>query len=136
MFLPCEDNFLRKLTLDRPSYRVGRFDNLPLRVEFDINNLLANEVRLFRRLQNMRTDLAYGSYDFSTYAAFRTIDRYSEGHITIDNLRSFFRNHSQYLSDREALAIVRRMDTDGDAKVGYTEFADFINYQIAGGYSS
>jgi hypothetical protein len=29
MFLPCEDNYLRNRTLDRPSRRCGRYDHLP-----------------------------------------------------------------------------------------------------------
>ena len=33
MLLPCTDNLLRNITLDRPSYRVGRFDSLPYDIE-------------------------------------------------------------------------------------------------------
>ena len=40
------------------------------------------------------------------------------------------------MSEREGLAIIRRIDTDGDAKIGYVEFSDFINYQIAKSYQS
>lgn len=70
--------------------------------------------------------MAY-SYDFSTYAAFRTIDVFSDRFITIDNLKLFYRDQFQYLSEQEALAVIRRIDVDGDAKVSYTEFSDFIN---------
>jgi len=33
MLLPCEDNCLRNVTLDRKAMRCGRFDNLPLDIE-------------------------------------------------------------------------------------------------------
>ena len=33
MFLPCEDNMLRNMTLDRYSARVGRYDSLPRDIE-------------------------------------------------------------------------------------------------------
>jgi len=33
MLLPCEDNLLRNITLDRPASRVGRYDTLPCDIE-------------------------------------------------------------------------------------------------------
>ena len=32
--------------------------------------------------------------------------------------------------DREVFAIIRRIDTDGDAKISYGEFADFLGSQV------
>jgi hypothetical protein len=40
MFLPCEDNFLRNVTLDRPSGRVGRYDTLPRDIELAITAVI------------------------------------------------------------------------------------------------
>lgn len=54
-------------------------------------------------------------YDYSNYSAFKTIDRYNDAYLNSDNLKHFFRNHYSYLSDREILSIIRRIDTDGDA---------------------
>ena len=33
MLLPCEDNLLRNITIDRPACRVGRFDSLACDIE-------------------------------------------------------------------------------------------------------
>lgn len=33
MLLPCEDNLLREITIDRPAVRVGRYDSLPNDIE-------------------------------------------------------------------------------------------------------
>ena len=33
------------------------------------------------------------------------------------------------MQPREALAVIRRIDTDGDAAVSFAEFADFIRVQ-------
>ena len=33
MFLPCEDNILRNMTLDRYSARIGKYDSLPRDIE-------------------------------------------------------------------------------------------------------
>jgi hypothetical protein len=114
ILLPCEDNLLRKLTLNRPAFRVARYESLPLSMENAISNVIFNEVRLYRRILALKQELVY-AYDFSTYAAFRTIDRFNEGLLNIDNLKHFYRNNYRYLSDKEALAIIRRIDTDGDA---------------------
>lgn len=46
MFLPCEDNFLRNVTLDRPSGRVGRYDHLPRDIELAITAVIEGEIDL------------------------------------------------------------------------------------------
>ena len=68
--------------------------------------------------------------DYTPYAAFRTIDRYQEGHIKIANLQDFFRQFGNYLVENEIFSIIRRIDTDGDAQLSYEEFADFLNFQV------
>ena len=59
-------------------------------------------------------------------AAFRTIDRNNNGRIDTLEVGTFMRLNGHYASELELLAIIRRMDTDGDATVNYTEFADFV----------
>ena len=68
--------------------------------------------------------------DFSTYAAFRTVDRFNEGSININNLQDFFRTFGNFLVEQEVFAIVRRIDTDGDARITFEEFADFLTVQV------
>ena len=68
--------------------------------------------------------------DYSTFAAFRTIDRYNEGSINMANLQDFFRGFGVYLVEQEVFAIIRRIDTDGDARLCYEEFADFFSTQV------
>lgn len=65
-------------------------------------------------------------YDYTTYAAFRAIDKYNEGNINTYNLSVFLKNNGYFATERELLAIIRRIDTDGDAKLSYSEFADFL----------
>ena len=40
MVLPCEDNILRNITLDRPSRYVGRFDRLPSDIELALTSVI------------------------------------------------------------------------------------------------
>lgn len=125
MLLPCTDNLLRNITLDRPSFRVGRFDSLPYDIERALLDILEQEVALQRRLDILKREVEV-RYDFSTLAAYRSVDRYNDGRINTFNLGSFLRQCGHYASETELLAIVRRIDTDGDAQLSYTEFAEFL----------
>lgn len=125
MLLPCEDNILRRLTQERPSYRVGRYDYLPRDIEIALTAVLERELDLQRRLEILKNELEV-RYDYSTFAAFRSIDRYNEGNINTYNLGLFLKNTGYYATEKELLAIIRRIDTDGDAKLSYSEFSEFL----------
>jgi hypothetical protein len=38
--LPCDDMYLRSAATQRPNYKIGRYDRLPLTVERELTNLL------------------------------------------------------------------------------------------------
>jgi Ca2+-binding EF-hand superfamily protein len=116
---------LRNICLDRPSFRVGRFDSLPYDIERALLDILEKEIDLQRRLDILKRELEI-RYDYSSLAAYRSIDRYNDGRINTFNLGTFLRSCGHYASETELLAIVRRMDTDGDANLAYSEFAEFI----------
>lgn len=46
------------------------------------------------------------------------------------NLQDFFRGFGNYLVEQEVFAIIRRIDTDGDARLSFEEFADFLTIQV------
>ena len=125
MLLPCTDNLLRNITLDRPSFRVGRFDSLPYDIERALVEIIEKEVDLQRRLDILKRDLEI-RYDYSTLSAYRAVDKYNDGRIDTFNLGSFLRGCGHYATETELLAIVRRVDTDGDARLSYAEFAEFL----------
>jgi Ca2+-binding EF-hand superfamily protein len=125
MLLPCEDNLLRNMTLDRPSRRIARFEHLPRDIELAMVNVLEKEIDLQRKLEVLKRELQV-QYDYSPLAAFRSIDRYNSGLMTTVNTGAFLRQNGHYASEMELLAIIRRVDTDGDASVDYKEFAEFM----------
>jgi Ca2+-binding EF-hand superfamily protein len=129
--LPCEDNYLRNRTLDRPSRHVGRYDMLPRDIELAIASVIEKEIDLQRRLESLKRELEV-QYDYSPYAAFRSVDRYNSGRVDQVNLGSFLRQNGHYSSEMELLAIVRRIDTDGDAILLYSEWADFLRPAVPG----
>ena len=46
IFLPCEENVLRNVVIERPAPRIGRFDKLPRDIELQMANILEKEVEL------------------------------------------------------------------------------------------
>jgi len=98
-------------------------------IENALAMLLRHEIDLIKRVEGLVRDLQC-SPDFTPHAAYRAVDRYEEGKITKENLTDFFRQFGNYLSEAEVFSIIRRMDTDGDAKVSYEEFADFLINQV------
>jgi len=40
MLLPCEDNTLRRIVLDRPAFRCGRYDYLPRDIERSFTDII------------------------------------------------------------------------------------------------
>jgi hypothetical protein len=46
MVLPCEDNYLRNRTLDRPARVCGRYDHLPRDIELAVCNVIEKEIDL------------------------------------------------------------------------------------------
>lgn len=62
------------------------------------------------------------AYDFSFKKAFNAIDDWSYGYVDKTNLKRFLRSMSHVATKRELVAILRRLDLDGDAKINFKEF--------------
>lgn len=129
MVLPCNNNRLRAEVQKRPYTRVGRFDVLNYDVEQAMASILEYELSLIHRVRTLISELEKQP-DYTVFAAFRTIDTYNEGKIHDGNLQEFFRSYGLYYIDEEIYAILRRIDTDGDAKLCFDEFADFFKVQV------
>ncbi len=80
MILPCEDNLLRRIATERTSYRCGRYDNLPRDIESALTDIIEKELGLLKKLDMLKRDLQ-SRYDYTAYAAYRSLDKYNDGHI-------------------------------------------------------
>lgn len=129
MLLPCEDNFLRNVTLDRHAQRVGRYDFLPQDIERAMLDILEQELALQAHLEDLKRDLEL-RYDYSPIAAYRSIDRYNDGVINANNLGAFLRTCGHFAAELELHQIVRRMDSNGDGCLSYQEFAEFLRPNV------
>lgn len=60
---------------------------------------------------------------FDPVAAFQVVDDWNYGYIDQTNLKNFLRKHGNVTSDADLLAIIRRIDLDGDARINEIEFS-------------
>ena len=90
-----------------------------------MTSVIEKEISLQRRLESLKRECEV-QYDYSSYAAFRSVDRFNSGRLDTINIGAFLRQNGHYASELELLAIVRRMDTDGDASVNLSEFCEFV----------
>ena len=62
--------------------------------------------------------------NFDLGKAFMLIDDWNYGYIDKTNLKSFLKKHNFLPTTSEALAIIRRLDLDADARLSKQEFID------------
>jgi Ca2+-binding EF-hand superfamily protein len=108
--------------------RVGRYDNLPRDIESSLANLISTEVEQMRLLSSLKNQLNSRG-DFSPRAVYRAIDRYNVGNINGLALSSFLRAQGHSPAEMDLLAIIRRIDTEGNATITYKELEEFLAIQ-------
>ncbi len=67
--------------------------------------------------------------DFSRLDAFRAIDIYKMNSILREDLRLFLNKNGEYVNQLDVESLLRRMDLDGDGRISFSEFCDFVHYQ-------
>ena len=115
ILLPCEDSRLRNDVLSRRPYvRIGRFQLLQRDIELTVVEIILKEIQLARHVGALKKNLEM-SYDYNRSTAFRTLDVLNRGILNIYVLEEFFRKNHHFMTDYEIMAIIRRIDTEGDA---------------------
>lgn len=89
------------------------------------------ELNYHIRLERLKYELTL-RYDWTSRAAFETIDSTRDLALNARNIQSFLRLNGFYATESEIIAIVRRLDVDADQKVTYSEWADGIRPQLTG----
>ena len=68
--------------------------------------------------------------DYSPVAIYRALDRHNDGRIDMINLKQFFNANNIFLSEREIIALIRRIDTKADQTISLDELQDYIEQQV------
>jgi Ca2+-binding EF-hand superfamily protein len=58
--------------------------------------------------------------------SYEAVDRCRAGNINVDNLGNFLANGRPKGTDVELMAIIRRIDKDGDARLCFEEWDEFM----------
>jgi Ca2+-binding EF-hand superfamily protein len=81
-----------------------------------LTSLIEKEVELIRHVKTLKRDIMSRA-DFSVESAYRSIDRYNVRTIDSVSLSAFLRNNGFNPNELELLAIIRRLDTEGNATI-------------------
>jgi Ca2+-binding EF-hand superfamily protein len=74
---------------------------------------LEKEIRYHHRLERNKSELSR-RYDFSTLAAFDSVDTLRRGQIANADVQAFLKVNGYYATESEIIAIIRRLDVDAD----------------------
>lgn len=124
MFLPCENNELREDATMRNIGKILPNMRLPSNNEMLMCKIIEQEIDLIRQLEHIKAVLQREP-GFNSFAIFREIDVDGDGQINKEEVADFLKETGYEANESECLAIVRRMDTNGNWHVSYEEFIDF-----------
>lgn len=96
-------------------------DLLPYDVERALSIVIEKELIFFREQERLRTDLVT-RFDFSMQGMFKEIDDWCYKYLDVKNMKRFLMKTSLYPDEAILKAIVRRLDSDGDARLSFKEF--------------
>jgi Ca2+-binding EF-hand superfamily protein len=74
----------------------------------------------------MKEEIQSRSFDWSIKAAFDAIDMRADGYLSCDTFKLFLKVNGYIATINELDAIVRRIDTNSDYMITFTEFLDFF----------
>ena len=93
-----------------------------------MTELILAEIRLHRDSEELKQELE-SSKGVDGQACYHAIDDCSMSYIYQKNLERFFNSQRRKTSESDHLAIIRRIDLDGDSKINKEEFLETIKPQ-------
>lgn len=128
ILLPCQDKELRSV-MKRSKYNLEEVQPGERILSQDCEILLASlfkrEIDMNRTKNQLIEDIS-SVYEVNPLQLFKLIDIDDMGYISHVSIKEFCNYHNNFLTEQELLAIVRRIDTDGDLKISYEDFVQFI----------
>lgn len=121
--LPCGDSYLRAEVTQRPSRRTLSFEKVDPIVERELAILFAKEIDFQLKLEQLKQEL-HRYQAFNMRHCFKAIDYLNHKVIEESALRRFLKRAGHQPVKRELVAVMRRFDLDGDAKISFAEFVE------------
>jgi Ca2+-binding EF-hand superfamily protein len=125
LVLPRNNSVLREISTQRDSYYVAEDEILPYEVELGLAKIFDKEISLSRKVELLKEDLV-SRYDFNLRAAYEVIADCGEGRVDYDALYDFCQKNNISVIEKDIIALLRRVDTDRDGRLTYTEFCNAI----------
>jgi len=124
--LPLDNPDLRTLATQRKVYPVKPGEILPYEVEYALARIISKEIASYHHLEPYKQDLvAQPGFDYKD--AFHSLDPHNNtGLIDFSSLRDFFKANAPSPPENDMIAILRRIDKDGDGKISYEELVEAI----------
>lgn len=94
---------------------------MPYDVERMLSTLIEKELKFFQMQEKLKADLV-SRFDYNMQDMFKELDDWNYKYIDMKNLKRFLIKTSVYPDDSALKAIIRRLDTDGDARLSFREF--------------
>lgn len=123
--LPQEQEALKRRVLNREAYPRMSRPRLPYDVEYSLARLFEEELRYFRSAADDRIQLI-NSIDFSALNCFKALDDNSQGYLDFESVDGFLRDLGMPIGEAEIDGLFRRVDTDKDRRISYSEFVDAV----------
>lgn len=101
------------------------YSMLSLETERSLAQLLVKVADLERQVEVSRQVLAEVR-GFETYSAFRLLDRYGLGYISVRDIQSFLDRQRIASTEEEVTLIVKQYDSDGDGRLSREEISNLL----------
>jgi Ca2+-binding EF-hand superfamily protein len=123
--LPQEHEALKRRVLNREAYPRMARPRLSYDVEYSLARLFEEELRFYRSAAEDRHQLV-NSIDFSALNCFKVLDDNSQGFLDFESVDGFLKDLGMPIAESEVDGLFRRLDTDKDRRISYSEFVDAV----------
>jgi Ca2+-binding EF-hand superfamily protein len=96
-----------------------------LDIEHALADIISKELVLNQNLEIIKNKLRQ-RYDYSTQSVFKAIDTRNQNYIGMYSLAEFLGKQGFRATERESVAILRRLDVEGNGKITFADFAEFL----------